>query len=199
MRSEGCRGQGTSAYTCTGSGLVRSLTRPRTQPAGQRWADSGRPGLLPLATDGAGASPPGTGRTPQTCWAPSLDSRPLELGLATRPRRGVAVQSWPGGLWAGGGRTTWANGQAADRAWKVAAHTETGRGCGETSVGCRSRASCCFFKRIRPGSRILGATPAHPIPSRPHGDPARGGLGRGHLAESGAQSTGRGGVERSSH
>lgn len=176
------------------------VTHSPTNAAG--WAALGRqwpPRASAAGHRRAGASPPGTRRTPQTCWAPSLDNRPLELGLATCPRRGVAVRSWPGGPWAGGGRTTWANGQAADRVWKVAAHAETGRGCGETSVGCRSRASCCFFKRIRPGSRILGATPAHPIPSRPHGDPARGGLGRGRLAESGAQSTGRGGVERSSH
>lgn len=71
------------------------------------WAALGRQ-WLPRASAAshrrAGASPPGTGRTPQTCWAPSLDNRPLEPGPATRPRRGVAVRSWPGGPWPEGDR-----------------------------------------------------------------------------------------------
>lgn len=50
-------------------------------------------------------------------------------------------------------------GQAADSVWKVAAQAETGRWSAARAAGCRRCASCCRFKRIRPGSRILGDVP----------------------------------------
>lgn len=50
-------------------------------------------------------------------------------------------------------------GQAADSAWKVAAQAETGQWSAARAAGCRRCASCCRFKRIRPGPRILGDVP----------------------------------------
>lgn len=82
-------------------------------------------------------------------------------------------------------------GQAVDSAWKVAAQAETGRWSAARAAGCRRCASCCRFKRIRPGSRILGDVPGTSrslCPSRgpSEGQAAHGASRRARCPERGA-------------
>lgn len=82
-------------------------------------------------------------------------------------------------------------GQAVDSAWKVAAQAETGRWSAARAAGCGRCASCCRFKRIRPGSHILGDVPGTSrslCPSRgpSEGQAAQGASRRARCPERGA-------------
>lgn len=70
-------------------------------------------------------------------------------------------------------------GQAVDSAWKVAAQAETGQWSAARAAGCRRCASCCRFKRIRPGSRILGDVPGTSRSLCPSRGPSEGQAAQG--------------------